>query len=175
MPNHHIMKELGMTENMFLLIWRHFHVGSEDEEADLVITDDADNKEELLKICLVRVQCEQEEQANDCSSESEEEEGKDLQNERTVWYQKLKYLIDHVRDVDLDIIFILGTWVAIDEMMIRFMVRSLVTHCIKNEPIEESLKFFVLAITIGFIITFTPDGHTAEKNNQQDYKTHRLG
>ncbi len=62
-----------------------------------------------------------------------------------------------------DIIFVLGTFLAIDEMMIQFMGRSIKTHRMKNKPIKEGFKFFVLAVSTRFAANFSPDGRTAAK------------
>jgi len=45
----------------------------------------------------------------------------------------------------MELIYTLGTHLALDEQMIRFMGRSLETHRMKNKPIKEGFKFFVLA------------------------------
>ena len=55
-------------------------------------------------------------------------------------------------------------------MMIRFMGRSKETHRIKNKPIGEGFKFFVLATSDGFVVNFTPDGRSAAKNNELEYE-----
>ena len=39
----------------------------------------------------------------------------------------------------------------------------------KNKPIKEGYKFFVLATKEGFILNFTPDGRTAAKVGEQEY------
>ena len=56
-------------------------------------------------------------------------------------------------------------------MMVRFMGRSLQTHQIKNKPIGEGYKLFVLTIYRGFVVNFTPDGRTAAKEGNQEYDT----
>ena len=81
----------------------------------------------------------------------------------SVWFDNLEPLISHFREVSEDLIFILGTTLALDEMMIRFMGRSLETHRMKNKLISEGFKFFVLATSNSFIVNFTPDGRTAAK------------
>eukprot|EP00957_Ditylum_brightwellii_P031735 2406580-Ditylum_brightwellii.AAC.1 len=45
------------------------------------------------------------------------------------------------------------------------------THHIKDKPIGEGYKLFTLLITAGHIVNFTPDGRTAAKSQQQEYKT----
>ena len=80
-------------------------------------------------------------------------------------------LINHVCDVSYACIYILGTILSFDEMMIRFCGRSVETHCMWNKPIREGYKFFVLATKLGYIINFTPDGRTEAKKDEQEYKT----
>ena len=57
----------------------------------------------------------------------------------------------------------------LEEMMIRFSGRSKETHRIKNKPIGEGYKFFVLTTNTGFVINFTPDGRTAATTGEQEY------
>ena len=64
----------------------------------------------------------------------------------------------------MNLIFTLGTILALDKMMICFMGRSHETHRIKNKPIKEGYEFFVLATLFGFIVSFTPDGRSAAKS-----------
>ena len=58
---------------------------------------------------------------------------------------------------------------AIGEMMIQFMGRSKETHRIKNKPIGEGFKWFILATSGGFMVNFTPDGRHAAKSDAQEY------
>eukprot|EP00957_Ditylum_brightwellii_P074033 5625390-Ditylum_brightwellii.AAC.1 len=74
-----------------------------------------------------------------------------------------------MRDINFDVIFVLGTCLSLDEMMICFMGRSSETHCMKNNPIKEGFKFFTLCIYQGFCINFTPHGMTAAKQGRQEY------
>ncbi len=78
-------------------------------------------------------------------------------------------MIDHTRSVSVGMIYILGTWLSIDEMMARFMGRSIETYRMKNKPISEGFKFFVLTTSSGYVINFTPDGRTAAVKNEQEY------
>ena len=55
-------------------------------------------------------------------------------------------------------------------MMIQFMGKSLETHRMKNKPIKEGYKFFVLSTINGFIVNFTPDGRTAARKENQEYE-----
>ena len=82
-------------------------------------------------------------------------------------------LIDHVRNVSYDCIYILGTILSFDETMISFCGQSLEAYRMKNKPIHEDYRFFVLATKSSYIVNFTPDGQTTEKNNEQEYTTER--
>ena len=43
---------------------------------------------------------------------------------KEVWFDKVKLMVDHVRDVSIYLIWLLGTCMSIDKMVIRFMGRS---------------------------------------------------
>ena len=86
------------------------------------------------------------------------------------WFDKIKPLVDHFRSVSFFLVAILGTLLSLDEMMICFMGRSLETHRIKNKPIDEGFKLFILATFKGFIVNFTPEGRTAAKKGNQEYQ-----
>jgi len=64
---------------------------------------------------------------------------------------------------------VLRTKLSLDEMMVRFMGRSLETHRLKNKSIGEGFNFFVLSTVEGFVVKFTPDGRTATKTGTQEY------
>ena len=85
-------------------------------------------------------------------------------NKNELWFIKILPFIVHFRHVSMSLIFILGTFLAIDEMMIRFRGRSSQTHRMKNKPIKEGYKFFVLSTVKGFIVNFTPDGTSTGQN-----------
>ena len=172
MPKHPLAHELGMTRDRFAFLWRHFHVYIPDntyDDDDNVDGGDDEEDEELVEQGLERVQREQEEELVDDESQEDNEET------TKVWFEKIQHLVDHVREVSYSLIHILGTFLSLDEMMIRFMGRSLQTHRIKNKPIKEGYKFFVLSTTKGFIVNFTPDGRTAEKKKEQEYTAGSLG
>ena len=107
-------------------------------------------------ITVERIQRDQEE---DEGSENDEEENDTVdadivdenvsqENESpTVWFSKLKPMIDHMREVSFSLVYILGTILSLDEMMIRFMGRSNETHCIKGKPIGEGYNFLFLPPT----------------------------
>ncbi len=54
------------------------------------------------------------------------------------------------------------------------MERLLEIHCMKNKPIKEGFKFFVLATMQGFVVNFSPDGPTAAKSDRIDYNINNL-
>eukprot|EP00957_Ditylum_brightwellii_P204877 15341190-Ditylum_brightwellii.AAC.1 len=55
--------------------------------------------------------------------------------------------------------------------MVRVSGWSMETHRIKDKPIGEGYKLFTLSRTAGYVVNFTPDGRTAAKSQQQEYKT----
>ena len=100
----------------------------------------------------------------------DEEDVEEKEEENEVWFDKVKFLIDHIRSVSMNLIWVLRTFMSIDEMMIRFMGRSTQTHRVKNKPISEGYKFFALCTYLGFVIFFTPDGRTAAFTKNQEYE-----
>eukprot|EP00957_Ditylum_brightwellii_P015634 1179855-Ditylum_brightwellii.AAC.1 len=92
-------------------------------------------------------------------------------SEKKIWYFKLKHLIVHVRDASFGLIMVLGTYIALNKMMMQFCGCSSETHQMKNKQIEEGCKFFTLASVEGYVINFTPDGCTTENSQQQEYET----
>eukprot|EP00957_Ditylum_brightwellii_P114050 8695905-Ditylum_brightwellii.AAC.2 len=55
-------------------------------------------------------------------------------------------------------------------MMMRFSGCSLETNRMKNKPIGEGYKFFCLATHTKYVVNFTPNGQTAAKLQNQEYK-----
>ena len=84
--------------------------------------------------------------------------------------KKLTYFLNHVREVSQSIILVLGTFLSLDEMMIRFCGQSAETNWMKNKPIKEGYNFFLLTTKHGFIVNFTPDGRKAATSNRQEYE-----
>ena len=176
MPSHRICHELGMRRDRFLFLWRYFHCqvkdGSASEESSVTSEDsndlDDDDDDDLMEITMERIQRNQEEEL-ESKSEEEEEDEVSKESKKVVWFEKLKFLITHVREISYLLVFILGTVLSLDEMMIRFKGRSNETHRIKNKPIKEGYKFFVLCTSLGYVLNFTPDGRTANKTKQQEY------
>eukprot|EP00957_Ditylum_brightwellii_P128380 9791303-Ditylum_brightwellii.AAC.1 len=135
--------------------------------------DSNDVEDDLVKIGFDRVQREVDDEPETDDGEDDEpeaDEGEDdnesdgesiSTNRKEVWYEKVTFLINHIRDVSLDLIYVLGTIMSLDEMTICVFGRSNETHYMKNKPIKEGYDFFVLATKNGFIMNFTPDGQRA--------------
>eukprot|EP00957_Ditylum_brightwellii_P014635 1102833-Ditylum_brightwellii.AAC.1 len=170
MPDHKTAKELGTSQDWFIFLWWNFHIyNAEDlnvqaeKEAGTSYEDD---KEEgtLYDKSMERIMHdkddsdEEDENEDDNDEDTETKSDNDDETPPKVWYFKLKYLIDHVRDTSMSLIWILETCLALGEMMVKFLGRSMKTYHIKDKP-------------IGDIINFTPDGKTAAKSQQQEYKT----
>ena len=144
-----------MSLRRFLFLWHNFHLKEEfeDEEvADMGEDESEENEDELVEIdCCATTRIEQEEEEVDNSEEGEEDDsvGEEMDKNgesvsQKVWFDKVHILIDHIRVVSVGMIYILGTWLSIDEMMARFMGRSIETYRMKNKPILEGFIFFVL-------------------------------
>ena len=182
MPYHPLVHELGMTRSRFLFIWRHFHVSAPSVNPNSIHTeaeeiDDSTVDDSPVEPSVERIVAHQErdlQQQN--GEESEQSEDGRIANEEDiqVWFNKIKPLVDHFRNVTFSIVFILGTLLSFDEMMVRFMGRSGETHRIKNKPIGEGYKLFTLTTFRGFIVNFTLDGRTAatgkNKKGTQEYE-----
>ena len=170
MPVHDLCNELGMSRNRFRFLWRFFHCNHPIEDDFEIDNNDADDLELLeggetivMEQTLERVQVDQ----DDDDEEIHHDEPKTKQV--SVWFEKLEPFIKHFRDVSEALIFTLGTNLSLDEMMVRFSGRSVETHRIKNKPIGEGFKFFVLSTSEGYVVNFTPDGRRAAKTNQLEY------
>ena len=179
MPEHPICIENGMTRNRFRFIWRHFHVSHQSETGGREVQDNQDG-ETMAGEVHQRVNRVEREQDNDLDSESDSdsEDGTTVDNNddsKKVWFDKLSPLIEHFRNVSEEIIFVLGSNMSLDEMIIRFAGRSNETHRIKNKPIGEGYKFFVLSTFNGFVVNFTPDGRTAARKDEQEYNSKSRG
>ena len=169
MPYHPLVHELGMTRDRFLFIWRHFHVSqpsvdpitihTEDDEIDDSTVNDAPVEQSTERI----VADQEEEMQQQGRNELDDGEHIASEEEVQVWFNKIQPLVDHFRAVTFSIVFVLGTLLSFDEMMVRFMGRSGETHRIKNKPIGEGYKLFTLTTHRGFIVNFTLDGRTAAK------------
>ena len=174
MPQHPICLENEMSRNRFRFIWRHFHVNHQGATAGEV--DDLQDGE--ITACEVEqvVDRVERDQGTDLGSESESESEDEVtvstfEDNKKVWFDKLSPLINHFRAVSEDIIHVLGSNMSLDEMIIRFGGRSNETHRMKNKPIGEGYKVFVLSTSNGFIVNFTPDGRTAARKDEQEYNS----
>ena len=180
MPSHPICTANNMNRERFEFLWRNFHCNhatSDDFlETENGVDDDLDDEDQLIELQLERVQRDQDhniQEDDDDDLVEEEQDSTAEDNQKLIWYQKVKPVVDHIRAKSCGLIFILGTFHALDEMMIRFSGRSVETHRIKNKPIKEGFKFFVLATKNGFVINFSPDGRTAAKkaaDGKMDYE-----
>eukprot|EP00957_Ditylum_brightwellii_P176240 13419476-Ditylum_brightwellii.AAC.1 len=101
---------------------------------------------------------------DDDNEDTETESNNDDKTPKKVWYFKLKHLIDHMRGASMSLIWIFGTCLALDEMMVKCLDRSMETHRIKDKLFGEGCKLFSLSTTFGYIVNFTPDGRTAAKS-----------
>ena len=177
MPQHSIVSEFGMTRRRFEFIWRHFHPSfessddTEDERKEEEEEEEDTIEEALVSIGFERVQREQDDNME--SNEYDENTEPPQQSTKKVWYEKLTFMIEHIRQVSQEFVHVLGTILSLDEMMIRFFGRSGETHRMKNKPIKEGYKFFVLATKEGFILNFTPDGRKAARAGEQEYESNR--
>ena len=68
----------------------------------------------------------------------------DNEGDPTLLFNKVLPLFLLFRKVSLLFIVVFGTYLSIDETMIRFSGRSLQTHIIKNKQAKEGYKWFVL-------------------------------
>ena len=102
------------------------------DQAEDGIEDDDDDTGVDEGFVVTRVEREQEEQEerdelpdvdsdSDESSSSSDTSTEDDNSNENIWFTKIKLLVDQFCIVSLSFIFILGTLLSIDEMMIRFM------------------------------------------------------
>ena len=174
MPRHPIVHEYGMTRARFEFLWRHFHPSFDEtmensEDLDNSTEEEEQSNDERVNVGLERVERYQHNEIGEIFEEDDNTNNEDTQQSKKVWYDKLTFVINHVRKVSQGLIYILGTVLSLDEMMIRFFGRSYETHRMKNKPIKEGYKFFVLTTKDGFIVNFTPDGRRAAKAGEQEY------
>ena len=103
----------------------------------------------------------------DPSEDSDDDSEPDDRGEVTLWFDKIAPLLTIFRTVSLSLIVQFGTYIAIDEMMIRFFGRSHFTHRMKNKPVKEGYKWFVMADSkTSYVYNITPDGRTAGNNGR---------
>eukprot|EP00957_Ditylum_brightwellii_P196498 14972069-Ditylum_brightwellii.AAC.1 len=156
MPHHSVMTEHGMSRDHFYFMWWHFHI--------------YDNKE---------IDVEEEEGDDEESISKEEYTADEWYLEHVVHDEEYEYENDEEEDEDCNAGESdegspgqtkqqLGTFLSLDEMMMRFGGRSLETRHMKNKPIGESYKFFCLATKERYIINSTPNGRTAAESQTQE-------
>ena len=170
MPAHPICNMSSMSRDRFEVIWRNFHFNVVYNEDDFVSTPEEENEkeeeEELVDLFMERIVHDQEQNETNPGVELPEQEIEKVK----LWYDKIKPMVDHVRETSLQLIHVLGSCLSIDEMMIRFSGRSFETHRIKNKPIGEGYKLFALSTSSGYVVNLTPDGRVAAKTDgRQDY------
>jgi len=129
MPIHYVTE--GMSRTRFEFLWRHFHLDRQEVTMG-ELQEDCDKDEELVEISLERnievserVQQEQEEgnTYDKISDESDADKSGSGEEERDVWFIKLKPFLDHIRSASI----------------------KLMWSRIKNKPIGEGFKWFILA------------------------------
>eukprot|EP00957_Ditylum_brightwellii_P176840 13470099-Ditylum_brightwellii.AAC.1 len=123
MPQHRVMKELGMIRDYFLFMWHSFHVyNKEDTNVQVkqkegeVNKDDNSDDDGIFKFMMDHVQKDQNSDDvsdEECSFEEEEKEKcgefkKGSPSEKKIWYFELKHFINHVRDASVGLIMVLG-------------------------------------------------------------------
>ncbi|CAG8775205.1 10443_t:CDS:2, partial [Dentiscutata erythropus] len=86
-----------------------------------------------------------------------------INSEKLCWFDKVEPLSSHIRNISKQI-YMPGSNVAIDEMMIRFSGRSKHTFRMKNKPISEGYKVISLCEK-GYTYTFTYESHV--ETNQE--------
>ena len=115
-----------MLRGCFSFMWCFFHVGEINTEWD---NQPAEEKEDwAIDLVDIRFEWVQVDQENEDNNEvGEEELANEEQNKRKVWYEKLTFMIDHVQEASYSIIHVLGTFLPLNEMMIRFL-EDLIKH-----------------------------------------------
>ena len=145
MPSHPICYVNGMTRQRFEFLWRHFHSNHATDVDFTVDAEEVENESDdddiIVDQSVERVQREQDIMQSDFDiGDEDEEQQEEKQIEKQLWYHKVKPVVEHMRQKSLDLIYILGTYLALDEMMIRFCGRSEETHRIKNKPSKKGLS-----------------------------------
>ena len=142
MPYHPLVHELGMTRDRFLFIWRHFHVSDPSENMNSIHTeadeiDDVTADDAPVVTAVERIVADQEENGEERDETEEIASEEDVR----VWFDKIKPLVDHFRDVTFEMVHVLGTLLSFDEMMVRFMGRSGETHRMKHKQKAKDTNY----------------------------------
>ena len=85
-----------------------------------------------------------------------------------LWFE-LNCFIDCVWDVRKNLMWVLSTWISIDEIIVRFMDISIKTYRIRNKPVLQDYNFYVVCASDRFVINFTNDRQAAENKDWQEY------
>jgi hypothetical protein len=89
----------------------------------------------------------------------QEDDGKltpESENERPdLWYSKVAWLLDHLEACSRSFRTV-GSNVSVDEVMIQFTGRTFHKYYMRNKPISEGYKFFVLAER-GYVYAIYPE------------------
>ena len=113
-----------MTRERYEFLWRHFHISAPDNSSSRPEEDEEGSVEEdLVEIKLERVELEEEENNVSVDGADDDDEEEDSDDGHEVWFTKLEKLIDHVREVSYNLIHTLGSYLSLDDLMIRFMGR----------------------------------------------------
>ena len=86
-----------------------------------------------------------------------------------MWHHKFTSLIDHIRTVSLSLIYVLVTFLSLDEMMIQIFDRTIKTHWMKNKPIKKGYNFLVLTINDSYIYNLMPGERSAISSRKRKY------
>ena len=79
---------------------------------------------------------------NNWNDESDiQENTTDILGNVNIWYGKMEPLENHVRKRSINLIFVLSTIQALDEINILFLRKSYENHCIKNKSIKDDYNF----------------------------------
>ena len=180
--HHPIVHQYSLTRNRFAFIWRHIHIGDvvDDESKPIYTENNSISNENIELKSNVNVDYKLNTSSLICDDEVDEicvddktevdDNNNDINDEvKLLWYHKIQFLVEHVRLISQSFVFQLGTYLSIDEQMIKYSGRSRETIRIKNKPIKEGFKLFVLATYQGYVVNFTPEGRFASNNDSNEY------
>jgi len=97
----------------------------------------------------------------EATQEEEEESAQDNTGnvEDVRWFEKARYIVEHMNRVSQSVCRHPSFSVSVDEQMKRFKGRSKETHRMKNKPIKEGYKFYaVCCAQTGYVFNCIPDG-----------------
>ena len=107
------------------LAWSHLQIENNNDN-DLVDREQTDAEVEV-EVEEEKVEEEEEEEEDVIGQEDGEGELK-RHKDRELWWFKLKPIIDHIRVVSQSYIYVLGSHLSIDEMMIRGSLVDVLKH-----------------------------------------------